>query len=249
MTEVRPQLVICDLDGTLFDTEFAVSQITAELATQAGYPVSAQRVFRTVAGLGSKEKFRAIAAMSGQVLDEGLLASLSEQHRTRKAALYDHPDFKLIDGAGDLIKHLLAHQFTLAAATNNTYEGAAQALKRTGLLEAFDGRLYTPQDVGGASKPNPAMILKILEDTGFARQDSFGLEDSLAGVRAFGAAGVKAFAYLDPRLGPALTRRADEMRAAGQQVEIVPSLERAGFLLSLEKIYARQRAVLSRQPG
>lgn len=154
MTEVRPQLVICDLDGTLFDTEFAVSQITAELATQAGYPVSAQRVFRTVAGLGSKEKFRAIAAMSGQVLDEGLLASLSEQHRTRKAALYDHPDFKLIDGAGDLIKHLLAHQFTLAAATNNTYEGAAQALKRTGLLEAFEGRRTTGRNcaIAGAGR-------------------------------------------------------------------------------------------------
>ena len=148
-----PAVAIFDLDGTVFDTEYAVSEITADLAKSAGLSAMADYVFQNVSGLGSKEKFQALAKVEGRVLDTETLDRLSAEHRRLKEGLYDAPDFHLVDGVKDLIESLSNHGVTIVAATNNHHDGAVKGLQRTKLLDYFEDRIYAPAVSAGAKNP------------------------------------------------------------------------------------------------
>jgi beta-phosphoglucomutase-like phosphatase (HAD superfamily) len=72
-------------------------------------------------------------------------------------------------------------------------------LGSTGLLARFEGRIFSAYDVGHF-KPDPGLFLHAAAALGARASRCVVVEDSVAGLRAAAAAGMRAFAYEAPGL-------------------------------------------------
>lgn len=231
--KISPYLFIFDLDGTLFDTEYDISALTARLANDIGLEITAETVFQRLSGLNSAEKFELIALMNDETLKPEQMQTLCAAHLAGKQALLDNPKLPLVYGAKDLLNTLKREGHTLAVGTNNNEDLAIRALKHTRLLDFFEDRVYTPDSVDAKTKPDPAMYLKALSDLKTQAGGALVIEDSLAGVAAAKAAGIASFGYADPRFG----RRIDSRRR---------DLEKAGATLTVETLIDIHTLLLAR---
>ena len=68
------------------------------------------------------------------------------------------------------------------------------SLELTGLLPRFDGRIFSAYEVG-SWKPDPGLFLHAAEAMGVPPDECAVVEDSVPGVRAGVAAGMRVFAY------------------------------------------------------
>jgi beta-phosphoglucomutase-like phosphatase (HAD superfamily) len=98
----------------------------------------------------------------------------------------------------------------------------AQTLQLTRLLDRFEGRIFSAYEVG-FWKPHPGLFEHAAKSLGADPQRCLVIEDSLAGMEAARAAGMRAFGYAgdDDVL-------ANELREAGARVfrnmALLPSL-------------------------
>jgi beta-phosphoglucomutase-like phosphatase (HAD superfamily) len=192
-----------DLDGVVFDTEYAVSEITANLATAAGYPISAAVVFAKYAGLSSKDKFESIACESKQLVPGDVLAGLVSGHRTGKSGLYTNPDLSMIPYIQEVFQATQEKAIKISIGSSNTSVDSINALKTAQIYHLFADNVYGSDMVGGRKKPDPAIYDYAILTQGIDPSKLMIVEDSEAGITAAVAAAKEAFVcgYLDPRLG------------------------------------------------
>ncbi len=193
--------IISDLDGTLFDTEYDVSVITAMLASDAGFPVAADAVFCLCAGMGAREKFVFITAQAGRMADADLLDRLAQDHEAMKADIYARDTLRLVPGAAALLDRLHASGALLSVGSSNPTDRQALGLAKTGLSDYFAGRLYGPDLVMGRKKPDPAVFNLAMAKARMPAATTVIIEDTEAGIVAGHRAGAKVVALLDPRFG------------------------------------------------
>jgi HAD superfamily hydrolase (TIGR01509 family) len=79
-------------------------------------------------------------------------------------------------------------------ASSSTHERLRFTLGLTGLLERFDGRIFSSTDVAHG-KPAPDLFLHAAGSWGVTPADGLVIEDSPLGVAAAVAAGMKVFGY------------------------------------------------------
>ncbi len=230
--KISPYLFIFDLDGTLFDTEYDISDLTARLANDIGLKVTTETVFKRLSGKDSAEKFELIALMNDETLKPEQMQALCAAHQAGKVALLDNPKLPLVYGAQDLLRTLKKEGHILAVGTNNNEDLAIRALKHTRLLDFFEDRIYTPGSVGGKSKPDPAMYLKALADLKTPAGNALVIDDSLAGVAAAQAAGIASFGYADPRYGRRIDARRRDLEQAGATLTVETLIDIHTLLLA-----------------
>jgi beta-phosphoglucomutase-like phosphatase (HAD superfamily) len=84
-------------------------------------------------------------------------------------------------------------------------------LGRTGLLERFEGRIFSATDPGvERGKPFPDLFLHAAKRMGKTPAAAAVVEDSVPGTQAAVAAGMRALGYIGSPIA-----RTDAMRAAG----------------------------------
>jgi HAD superfamily hydrolase (TIGR01509 family) len=79
-------------------------------------------------------------------------------------------------------------------ASSGPHHKMAVTLRRTGLWERFQGRIFSATEVA-AGKPAPDLFLHAAERMGFDPATTAVVEDSLPGVQAAVAAGMRALAF------------------------------------------------------
>lgn len=93
-------------------------------------------------------------------------------------------------GAHVLLSYLKAHGIKIAMATSTPWDTVKEHLARTDMTHYFDA--IVTGDMVEHGKPAPDIYLMAAERLGVAPEECIGVEDSLSGVRAVCAAGMRA---------------------------------------------------------
>jgi phosphoglycolate phosphatase len=196
--------VLFDLDGTLSDSlpDIAWSLNQARLDHKL-LPVTDGQVKGWVGsgaavlvarsmGLADEKDPRAIA-----VLDTFLA------HYTDHAC--DHST--LYPGAAELLERLGARGVLVACTTNKPTKAARALLEGLEILSLLDA-VVTPDDCGGARKPDPRFMACALGKLGVAAEDAVVVGDGVPDIEAAKASGMRSIAVLGGYGDPAALRAA-----------------------------------------
>lgn len=183
--------LIIDWDGVLVDTERIHEMKEILFAKRHGYvhtPKLKQALMgRTIpeAGRLLKKKFR---------LKEPLKMLIGERRKIYKDLYYKH--ITLMPGAHTFLKRMYKkYLLTIATASERRY--VTYALRRFGLKSYFQS-MVTSADVR-RGKPAPDLFLCASKRIGIPPEECVVIEDSLLGVRAAKAAGMRCIAIVDTR--------------------------------------------------
>lgn len=192
---LTPELVIFDCDGTLVDSEVVAARAWSEYVASYGVSLSAEEALARFRGVSMKWCISHIEQLHGQALPahfeeelRALMGSLLEQH------------LQPISGAVEMLEKL---HLPFALASNAPHHKIELCLRVTGLLPHFSGRIFSAYDVQ-RWKPDPALFLFAAERLGVPPQRCAVVEDSLPGVQAGLAAGMKVIALQEHAPHPEL---------------------------------------------
>ena len=187
MTE-RFDLVIFDCDGVLVDSERLSIRLDVELLAALGWPMAEDEVVERWVG-------RTEAAMRAEIEEhlgrsvEAEWAAFSERYVEAFAA-----ELEPVDGVADAVDAVQAAGLATCVASSGDLGKIRRNLAKTGLLDRFDGRLFSADDVEHG-KPAPDLFLHAAAAMGVAPGRTAVVEDSVHGVVAGDAAGMAVFAY------------------------------------------------------
>ncbi len=94
------------------------------------------------------------------------------------------------EGAHEVLSYLKAHGYKIGMATSTPWNTVKDHLERTDMMEYFD--TIVTGDMIEHGKPAPDIYLLAAERLGMDPADCIGVEDSISGVRAVCAAGMRA---------------------------------------------------------
>ncbi|MEO7146330.1 MAG: HAD family hydrolase [Terrimesophilobacter sp.] len=179
-------LVIFDCDGVLVDSEVVAVTVIQRVLADVGWEISIDEVVERFVG-GSKEHFH------DQV--EGHLGRSFAPGWTDKYSPWYQEAFRRELRAVEGIERAIdALSVPSCVASNSSYERVRSSLELTGLLERFEGRIFSAQDVENP-KPAPDIYLAAAERMGAQPARCVVVEDSKFGVQAARAAGMRVLGY------------------------------------------------------
>ncbi len=181
-----PQLFIFDCDGVLIDSEvISARQLIAELK---GYGVEMDMAFVSRHFLG-----RSYPVVLQEVRDRWgvqLPDRFEADYRARLLAAFER-DLAVMPDVVDTLRDM-AIPYCLA--TSSSPERMRKSLEITGLSALFDGLAFTASEVA-RGKPAPDLFLHAAARMGADPAACIVLEDSLNGVRAGLAAGMRVWRF------------------------------------------------------
>ncbi len=180
------ELVIFDCDGVLVDSEIIVNRVFAETLTEAGFAITYEEVSQKFVGLSFASCLEMIEQIFGRPVPTEWLA-LSKEREI--AALKQ--ELQATAGIADVLKELTLPK---CVASNSSPRHIDLVLDLTGLLDHFDGKLYSCHHVD-RPKPFPDVYLHAASQMGYAPESCVVIEDSVAGVKAGSAAGMRVLGY------------------------------------------------------
>jgi HAD superfamily hydrolase (TIGR01509 family) len=185
-------LVIFDCDGVLVDSEPISNRILAERLTAIGLPTSTEQSIGDYMGRSWASCEALIEQRLGRPLPEGFADGY---HEELYAALRSE-----VEPVAGVVAALDAIAAPVCVASSGSHEKIRTSLGTTGLLERFDGRIFSATDVLHG-KPAPDLFLHAAAAMGHEAADCVVVEDSPAGVAAARAAGMTVLGYaaLTPR--------------------------------------------------
>jgi len=186
-----------DFDGTLVDSQWAITRVMAEAFTGAGLPAPESAQVRRVIGLRLEA---AIARLLPDGPDDGdseegdaLTARLAADYREAFFRLHARPDFHepLMSGVKNALEALDHTHVFLGIATGKGRRALTTSLERHGLSRYFV-TLKTADD--GPGKPHPQILQDAMAEFGVAPEDTLMVGDTTfdmalavnAGARALG---------------------------------------------------------------
>lgn len=189
--------LIFDCDGTLVDSEEPGLEVLHALALEEGLSLSLAEARQRFRGVRMADCVGWIAAQRpGR--PAGFEADFTARVRCQTAIRF-RQGLQAMPGASDLLSVLCAQGLPIAVATNGPREKVELSLGLTGLREPFGTHVYCAYEVG-SFKPEPGLFLHAAQALGVAPQHCAVVEDSLPGLQAALAAGMRACS-LHPRAG------------------------------------------------
>lgn len=209
----QPQLLVFDWDGTLADSTGFIVAVIQATARDLGWPEPEPDRVRSVIGLSLDEAIaRAMPEASPQEVRR-----FAGAYRERYLAAPEG-SARLYPGVADMLAQLEAQGYWMAVATGKGRAGLDAALKASGISGHF---LVTRSAEETRSKPHPAMLESILDETGLYPEQALMLGDTRFDLEMAANAGVSALGVL----GGAHERK--ELERAGPAVilESLPELQ------------------------
>jgi HAD superfamily hydrolase (TIGR01509 family) len=179
-------LVIFDCDGVLVDSERIAVRIDAIVLSRLGWELSEAEILERFVGRSDAHMVSEIEAHLGRPLDASWDEELVPLYHEALAA-----DLEPVDG---IVEALDAISKPTCVASSSTHERLQFTLGLTGLLERFDGRIFSATEVENG-KPAPDLFLHAAARLGADPARCAVIEDSRYGVEAARAAGMRAFGY------------------------------------------------------
>jgi len=194
--------VIFDCDGVLVDSERIAVRVDAVVLGRLGWELTEAEIIDRFMGRSEAYMVGEIEAALGHPLAADWDAEFVPLSREALAA-----ELEPVDG---VVEALDAIATPTCVASSSTHERLRFTLGLTGLLERFDGRIFSAADVANG-KPAPDLFLHAAASLGADPARCAVVEDSRYGVEAARAAGMRAFGYaggltvVERLAGPATT--------------------------------------------
>jgi HAD superfamily hydrolase (TIGR01509 family) len=179
-------LVILDCDGVLVDSEPISNRILAERLTAIGLPTSTEESIRDYMG----RSWASCAALIEQRLGRPLPDGFADGYHAELFAELRR-ELRPVPGIEAALDAIAA---PTCVASSGAHEKIRTSLATTGLLERFEGRIFSAVDVEHG-KPAPDLFLHAAAAMGSAPEDCVVVEDAPAGVAAGRAAGMTVLGY------------------------------------------------------
>jgi HAD superfamily hydrolase (TIGR01509 family) len=194
--------VIFDCDGVLVDSEPAANAVLAELITDIGIPTTPEQSLATYMGRSWASCVEIVERKLGRAAPE----DFGELYRAGVRAAWER-ELRPVPG---VVEALDAIDLPSCVASSGEHERMRLTLGMTGLLPRFEGRLFSATDVEHG-KPAPDLFLHAASRMGFDLAATVVVEDTVPGVQAGRAAGMRVLAF-------ARLVAADDLAAAGGEV-------------------------------
>ena len=195
-TVLRYRLLVFDWDGTLADSAAIIVEAIQLACADLGLPIPTDAAARYVIGLGLHDALRHVTP----TLAERDYPALSARYRVHY--LNRDPEIPLFAGAEMLLSSLNARGHALAVATGKSRRGLDRALEQAGIGASFAATRCADE---GFPKPNPDMLLYLMDRLGAAPAETLMIGDTTHDLMLAANAGVDAIgvAY-GAHPGPAL---------------------------------------------
>jgi HAD superfamily hydrolase (TIGR01509 family) len=181
-----PGLVIFDCDGTLVDSELLGNTVLVEVVAEYGLELTVADALTAFRGGKMAETVAELERRLGRGLPDDFVA----QVRRRTAEAFER-SLQPVAGALELVASLSGAKCVASSGPRAKIE---LSLSLTGLLPHFHQRIFSSYEVG-VWKPDPGLFLHAARTLGYAPGECAVVEDSMPGIRAGLAAGMKVFAY------------------------------------------------------
>ena len=185
-TRIMTELVIFDCDGVLVDSEGIGTAVLARAAISEGAAIGEAEAFRLFRGLKMAECVVEIERRSGRRVRDDFVADVRDT-----MAITFETNLRAVEG---IHAALAAITSPVCVASNGPMAKMTHTLGLTGLLDHFEGRIFSAYDVG-VWKPDPGLFLHAARSLGADPSRCVVVEDSLSGIRAANAAGMRVLGY------------------------------------------------------
>src|SRR5262245_31856186 len=176
---------VCDLDGTLIDSERVFAEAARRLLARRGKDLEPEFMasIQGTPGRDALPRFRERYALA-EPLEE-----LTAEYKRHFYESLDGEWPPLMPGALDLLDRLKARRVRTAIATSSRLEYVKTVFAPHGLIERFEFVLTADDITHG--KPHPEIYEKAVARFGLLASEIVVIEDSVAGLRSANAAGVR----------------------------------------------------------
>lgn len=185
-TSLQIRAVIFDFDGLVVDTESTGYMTWKEIFDAHGHHLPIER-YAQVVGSNFNAYYdprRDLEQLSGKNFDwEAMETQRKEREHALRSTLHPLP------GVIDRLKEAAALGLLTAIASSSPRTWIDSWLDQLGLHNHFHH--ITTLDDTGRAKPNPSLFLHAAEKLGVATHEAVIFEDSLNGLRAAQAAGIR----------------------------------------------------------
>ena len=194
---MRPiELVIFDCDGVLVDSEPVANRVFAAHLGREGLDWGAEETQRRLMGRSLASCMTIVEQELGRRLPDDFLDRL-------EVATFEafRAELEPVAGIEQAIASVAPRPTCVAS--SGSHRKMRFTLGLTGLLSHFEGRLFSASQVE-RGKPAPDLFLYVARELGFEPDRCVVIEDSLPGVEAARAAGMRVIGYAGRSDGRAL---------------------------------------------
>jgi HAD superfamily hydrolase (TIGR01509 family) len=214
--------LICDCDGVLVDSEVIADRVIVDTLSATFPGVDFEAAAKTAFGQQTSRFLAGLETQFGITMPADFLATLDRNIEAELAR-----SLGPIAGVRDAL-----HRVTLPAAvvSNSQMTRVTASLRRAGLTEFFGARVFSAEQVA-RPKPFPDVYLFAAQQLGVEPSRCVVVEDSVSGLNAARAAGMKTIAFVGASHIP--DGYADVLRGMGvtrivERMEALPELIAAG---------------------
>jgi HAD superfamily hydrolase (TIGR01509 family) len=180
------ELVIFDCDGVLVDSEVLGNQVLVQFVAELGLDLKLEEAIALFRGCKMADSVAIVEQRLGQPTPPDFVNDL----RARTAEAFRH-ELRPINGIEQALSKI---HVPVCVASSGPLEKIRLALQVTGLLSRFDPHIFSSYEIG-SWKPEPGLFLHASASMNVRPSACVVVEDSILGVRAAVAAGMKVFGY------------------------------------------------------
>ena len=178
--------MIFDCDGVLVDTELIANRVLASLLTEAGIPTTFDDCMREYRG----RAMTSVIAVATERLGAPLPFDVGERYYAEVKEIFRRE----LEPVPGVIAALDRIDLPSCVASSGPHHKMEVTLRHTGLWDRFEGRIFSASEVA-VGKPAPDLFLHAARRMGFEPATTAVVEDSLPGIQAARAAGMRALAF------------------------------------------------------
>lgn len=179
--------VLFDIDGTLLDNNEYHKKAWMQYLKDQGKEISDEEFNEYISGRTNKD---AVEHLYGEITEEE-----TNNHSLKKEEIYRkmyEPFIAPINGLIEFLKELKEHNIVMALATSGIQENIDFMFEHV-LIKKYFKTIIQAKDVE-KGKPEPEIFLKTAEALDMPAENCIVFEDSISGVQAGKAAGMKVVA-------------------------------------------------------
>jgi HAD superfamily hydrolase (TIGR01509 family) len=188
---VTSHLVIFDCDGVLVDSEGISNAVLAQALSRLGLQISGDEAHDAYRGMFLTE----IAADAERRLGAALPPDFIERFERDRAVAF-RASLEPVPGAAEAVRAVAAMGSDVCVASQGRLSKTELTLSLTGLRDLFGPHALFSAHSVGRGKPAPDLFLYAAADMGCAPAQCTVVEDTMIGVEAALAAGMRAIAYV-----------------------------------------------------
>lgn len=200
--------VIFDFDGTLADTKESIIKAIQDVLSDVGCVVDDYFIERRI-GIGGRLVIKEALEDNKIPYSDSLTEKLAARAHTVRLKFLN--SVKFFDGTPELLDALHG-RIRIALATMSSRKAIDSLLREKGLAKYFE--VVISADEVLKPKPAPEIFLKCAERLGLDPRDCVVVEDSVFGVQAAKAAGMKCIAVTSGAYA------AEELRREGSELVV-----------------------------